>query len=256
MSPSHPSRCARLSRGRPSPAACSLIRSVSERCRSRYFSSASRRAVSGSPRMSSAPARSRSKARNAVGCRRSSMSMSRSPLTWMRPCSCWNPAGRPLASSATISPSMRSGARSARASGSSARTTAGNCEVFSLPSRDQRRMSGRGLPGATWTSARMPSYLGSKSRFFPVSGGSDNVASIGRTFEGSSVQRGISWMIVRVNSQLPPRFRLRRNSQGEPLEPSGRKAPQQVGPDIFHPEGTSSSWELGVGGWDCRNVQP
>jgi hypothetical protein len=38
----------------------------------------------------------------------------------------------------------------------------------------------------------MPSYLGSKSRFFPVSGGLDNVANIGRTFEGASVQRGIS----------------------------------------------------------------
>ncbi len=92
------------------------------------FSSASRRAVSGRPRTSSAPARSRSKARNAVGWRRSSTSMSRSPLTWMRPCSRWKPAGRPLASSATISPSMSSGARSVRASGSSARTTAGNCD--------------------------------------------------------------------------------------------------------------------------------
>ena len=191
ISPSQPSRCARSSSARPSAATCSLIRKVSERCRPRYFSSASRRAVSGRPRMSSAPARSRSKARNAVGCRRSSMSMSRSPLTWMRPCSFWNPAGRPLSSSATISPSMSSGARSVRASGSSARITAGNCEVFSLPRRDQMRISGRGLPGATWTSARMPSYFGSKSRFLPVSGGSDKVANIGRTFEGSSLQGGM-----------------------------------------------------------------
>ena len=91
----------------------------------------------------------------------------------------------------------------------SARTIAGNCDVLSLPSRDQRRTSAADVRGtlaelararggsltrpgcvrgateprvraAISTSARMPSYFGSKTRADPMSGGSASVASIGR----------------------------------------------------------------------------
>ena len=96
---------------RPSPATCSLMRTTSI-CQLRRAAAraAARRAVSGSPRMSSSPSRRMSKAMSATGCALSMRSTSLRIREWIRPWSRWNPAGRPLASSATISPSRSTGA--------------------------------------------------------------------------------------------------------------------------------------------------
>src|SRR5688572_10625929 len=83
----------------------------------------------------------------------------------------------------------------------------------------------------------MPSYLGSKIRFFPVSGGSDSVASIGRTFDGASVQRGISRMVVSTShSRLP--------------------TPKRINRAIWVKHDQAAGWRdlscplLGIGGWE------
>ena len=58
---------------------------------------------------------------------------------WMRPCSCWKPVGSP-SRRARRSRRRARPARLRRApTSSSAAAISGNCEVFSLPSRDQRR---------------------------------------------------------------------------------------------------------------------
>ena len=165
------------------------------------------------------------------------------PLTWMRPCSRWNPAGRPRASSATISPSMSSGASKRRASGSSARTTAGNCAVFSLPSRDQSRMSGRGLPGATWTSARMPSYFGSKISPLPVE------RRLGQRRQHRADAGGVvapgGHLYDHMHRQLPtPNSQLQRTPN-----PPNSQGPGVQLPDLDVWRACSGRWELGAG-WD------
>ena len=110
----------------------------------------------------------------------------------MRPCSRWNPAGRPFVverDDLAVDEQRRPKRPRQRLERPD---DGGNCEVFSLPRRDQSRTSGRGLPGATWTSARMPSYFGSKTQALAGQRRLGKVASIGRTFEGSSLQAGMS----------------------------------------------------------------
>ena len=94
------------------------------------------------------PSRRMSKAMNIAGLRLLRRARRRARRArCMRPCSRWNPAGRPRSSSATISPSRMTGPFSFRAAASSAFTIAGNCAVFSLPLRDQIRAVAPFAPG-------------------------------------------------------------------------------------------------------------
>src|SRR5262245_3973748 len=73
---------------------------------------------------------------------------------------------------------------------SSARTTAGNCDVLSLPRRDHNRTRCSSLPGSTSAIVLMPSYFGSYTSDGLTSGGSVSVASIGLSASDVVRQRG------------------------------------------------------------------
>ena len=120
--------------------------------------------VSGSPRRSSSPSRSRSKAMSATGC---ALSISRDVARCRQVDASLQPlepgGASLLVERDDLAVERAAGpSQAARAAVSSARTIDGNCAVFSLPRRDQMRTPSRPpARAARATSARMPSYLGS-----------------------------------------------------------------------------------------------
>ena len=117
----------------------------------------------------------------------------------MRPWSCWKPSGRPLASSATISPSRQQRRLEAARQRLERPDDGGELAVLSLPFRDQRPDVGPRLAGRDVDQRADAVVLRLVDQPALVSGGSASDASIGRTFAGSSRQAGIE---IDVNSKL------------------------------------------------------